>query len=99
MRRSVMIGLGLTASSLLSLLSYQAGLQATPPGAPDYAVAITSGNGLRLAAPGLPAAGGPLPSATADKAQRRTLSCNSVVRLGVVDVGYDCAREAVQAGL
>lgn len=87
MRYDIMIGLGLTVASVLTLIAQHSGsIEAASP-QDTYALAITTGSGLRLASPGGRAPGGPVK----DRAAPRTLSCSGVMRLGIVDVGYSCS--------
>jgi hypothetical protein len=92
MRRTLFLGFTLTLAGMLSLISYRAGSAAPSAEARAYVLAITAGSSLRLAQPERSAAGGPLASAGDQATEARTLSCSGVVRLGVVDVGYSCAK-------
>lgn len=90
MRGDILLGLALTAASVLSLISYDAGVTLPPSGGRDaYALAITTGSGLRLAGPGGRSPGAPV--ADAPGAAQRILSCDSVMQLGVIDIGYSCS--------
>lgn len=88
---SIAIGLLLTAASLLSLISYHAGASVPGEAKSQYALAITTGAGLRLATHGeARTANEPPPGQREEAAARRVLACSGVMRLGLVDVGYSC---------
>lgn len=90
MRHSILLGLTLTAASCLSLISYHAGTSGPTAATSDYALAITTGQILRLASPETPV--GQRATEHGDKGPAsRTLSCAGVIRLGMLDVGYACA--------
>lgn len=91
MRHDIMIGVGLTIVSVLSLISYHAGASMPAAGkSSGYALAISTGSGLQLASPesGPVSRSGGVPS--------RVLSCEGVMRLGLVDVGYSCSAPAAK---
>lgn len=88
---SIVVGLLLTAASLLSLISYHAGTSAPSEVKPTYALAITTGSGLQLATQAEARAGQSLAAGPREEiAVKRVLSCSGVMRLGLVDVGYSC---------
>lgn len=90
MRHDIVIGLGLTIVSMLSLISYHAGMSMPAAGTSSgYALAISTGSGFRLASPDAKPAVGPV--GLTSGAPSRVLSCEGVMRLGVVDVGYSCS--------